>query len=410
VSGLESYYVIAFVVAVLSWVGLTSALVLGRLAHDTRHRPVRLARRRLAQAGRRAVSSERARTLERMLGRLSRTTIDRVAADSGGPLWLSEAFAHHSVRRWGIQRLLRDACAHRGERTLWRRIAALRMIVQVRHAAALGLLENALQEDDPRLRDAAVSLLARLPDRLAAELLLAALRSGAVNRSRIATSVDGFTLPIPGLVLALLQESDANLRFWGATLLARYPGPATTAALVARAADADPNVRKAAVESLGKVGGEGAVAAARTLIDDPVWYVKAHAARALGELRDCDSAGAITALLSHDQWWVRLAAKEALVAIGGAATAAVADALHSDDRFARNGAAEVLQNMGVLGELLHEALAATLDDERRDLLRRILAEGGGGMMEGVLDGLDFADRRRAASVLSELGLEQAGAA
>jgi hypothetical protein len=161
--------------------------------------------------------------------------------------------------------------------------------------------------------------------------------------------------------------------------------------------DDDPSVRKAAVESLGVVGGPGAAATALRLLEDPVFYVRAHAARALGDLERVDLAPRVLPLLADAEWWVRTAAKDALQAMGPAVAPAVAGFLEHPDRFARNGASEVLQNLGVLDAIAGRAARGDATAEDRALLEKAAAAGGivpaTGMVRRILPG--GSDRMRA---------------
>ena len=73
-------------------------------------------------------------------------------------------------------------------------------------------------------------------------------------------------------------------------------------------------------------------------------------------------------LLGDRSWWVREAAREGLVAAGRDVTGALAPALESDDHALRSGAALVLQDVGLVDELVRE------DDLGK--LERILDAGG----------------------------------
>ena len=142
-------------------------------------------------------------------------------------------------------------------------------------------------------------------------------------------------------------------------------------------------MRKAAVESLGLIGGPAAASAALKLLDDPIWYVKAHAARALGDLGRQDLAGHVVPLLSDREWWVRMAAKESLLAMGEGAWESVVALLDHDDRFARNGAAEVLQNGGWLEEAVERAARGDKDETTREALRKAFSAGGARLVQFV---------------------------
>ena len=85
---------------------------------------------------------------------------------------------------------------------------------------------------------------------------------------------------------------------------------------------------------------------------DPVSYVRAHAIRALGELGRLDQADRISSLLGDGDWWVRLAAREALEMMGSEVWPVLVRCLDHRDKFVRNGAAEVVQNLGVLDSLI----------------------------------------------------------
>ena len=73
---------------------------------------------------------------------------------------------------------------------------------------------------------------------------------------------------------------------------------------------------------------------------------------------------------------MRSAAKQALESFGAEAMPALVGVLRGDDEFARNSAAEVMQNAGVLDELLGRAARTPDDLATARLLRQVLAAGG----------------------------------
>ena len=339
--------------------------------------------------------AERARGL---IARLPARSIETLAADAGLPQWLAEPFAIHTLERQGAARFLRAASSHRGESGLWKRISALRILSAGGHPDGPALIRTALLEGDPDLAATAVSLLGTHSSRAAAELLVRALRERLHPPSRVAARLDRVPVDIPDLLAPLIGSGDPTIRYWGATLLARYGAwPETEPTLARLTADDDPSVRKAAVESLGVVGGPGAAATALRLLDDPVFYVRAHAARALGDLERVDLAPRVLPLLADAEWWVRTAAKDALQAMGPAVAPAVAGFLDHPDRFARNGASEVLQNLGVLDEIAGRAARGEATAEDLSLLEKAAAAGGivpaTGMVRRILPGTP--DRMRA---------------
>jgi hypothetical protein len=254
---------------------------------------------------------------------------------------------------------------------------------------------------------AAIALLGGIEDRRAAEALVSALQAGRYPASRIATQLDRFPLPIPDLLRPLLKDSRSVVRFWAATLLARYPAAdGVDADLALLADDPDPGVRKAAVETLGVMGGLHAAPAALALLSDPVWYVKAHAARAIGELRRADLAANVAPLLADREWWVRQAAREALEAMGPEVWRDLLPYLDHPDAFARNNAAELYQNLGILDSLVVLEAATDLPSaDKIDLLRKIVTAGGVCLTDALVErsGPSLAPRTR--DLLLRLGLE-----
>lgn len=380
-NGLGAHATPALAVAGGLWAALSVWLLADRAIHDRRWRTVRLAWRRL-RPGPEGSPPPDASGVQSLLERVPRRTIERHAADQATPIWVAQALAEHALER-DPARLLREAASHRGERGRWRRIAALHIVCRSGHADLIPVLRRALRDDDRDVAAAAVSLLGTVPHPEAAALLVTALRTRLYVQSRVAARLDRFPLEVAELVAPLIRDADPASRFWGATLLARYGArPGVAAALVQLRTDPDASVRKAAIESLGRIGGPAAVEAARHLLRDPAWVVRAHAARALGGLARPDLAADVVPLLADRQWWVRAAAKDALVAMGPAAAPFVATLLDHDDRFARNGAAEVLQNLGVLDDLATRA--GDHESPGLPLLRKAAAAGGAVLASSIV--------------------------
>jgi len=256
-------------------------------------------------------------------------------------------------------------------RTNWgrsRRAVALSRLARAGHSAAPRLLRRAVEDTDLTVATAATRSLGELGDGWAIELLLDALRAGHVPRSRVAAQLERLA-PLPGArLLALLHDPDPAVRFWGATLLAPYPDLGQSS-LLELTRDPDPNVRAAAVETLGVRDDATAGPAILALLQDPVWFVRVHAARSAGHVLGPASAPALVELLADPRWWVRSAAKDALRGMGRDAVSALVPVLRSSDRFARNGSAEVLQDIGFVDHLV-------LEEPSSPLLAWIFAAGG----------------------------------
>jgi len=308
---------VVLALAVGSWLALSLAVILGRLRYDRRLRKPRSA----------ALSARAADRLARRVRARPRT-------------------------EWGR----------------WRRVTALQRLERAHHPAVPKLIRLVLDDPDQRIAGAAIRTLGDIGDEWAIDILIDALRRGHGSRSRVAAELEELA-PAPGSrLVALLRDWNPATRFWGATVLQGYPdlGEST---LIELTWDQDPNVRAAVVETLGTRAGSAVGTALFARLDDSEWFVRVHAARAAGHVLGAEAAPTITRLLSDERWWVRAAAKDALRGMGIDAVPSLLSILAHDDPFARNGAAEVLQDIGFVDFL-------ALDNPRSPLLERIYAAGG----------------------------------
>jgi hypothetical protein len=313
------------------------------------------------------------------------------------------------VARIGRPRLESIAAAAGNPRQNARRIAAMELLTRAGSPGVTRLLARTVDDRDPEIVGASLAMLGRVPDEIAAGALVDALKHTKYAPSRIATYLDRFERPLGDELRPLLHHPDPNVRYWGATLLSRHPVAGIDADLAALAADSAPLVRKAAVASLSQLGGERLAEVASALLVDDAWFVRAHAARALASTGEADHAERIAPLLADREWWVRLAAKESLQQLGDEVWTVLVPYLDHEDGFARNGAAEVLQNIGVLDSLIVlEAATSRPSAAKIDMLRKIASAGGTRMTAAMLERVDDRARPRVRALLETLGLEPAG--
>jgi HEAT repeat protein len=353
---------------------------------------------------------QKVRELALLSASIDRTMVLRVAAAVHERTQSVEIFARTATSHHGLDWYAEQASASKVPRANWRRIAALRLLAQQGYSGLVPLLGRAIDDADTEIVGAAITLLSRVPDAKAAEILLDALKNGRYPPSRIATYLDRFPLPVPNLLRPLLQHPDATVRYWAVTLLGRHANvPLIENDLKALARDQAPLVRRAAVASLARLNVAAAVTVARELLKDDVWYVRAHAARALGEADNPELAAEVAPLLADREWWVRTAAKDALQRMGPEVWSALIPYLDHADVFARNGAAEVLQNIGILDSLIVlEAATARPSASKVQMLRKIAAAGGSRMTDALLDRVGEHQRPRVRELLTNIGLEPAG--
>jgi len=365
--------------------------------------------RRIEASG--ALPELQVKELGRLAASLDKVSVLRTATALPERSPAVEVFARSATTHHGLEWFVQQASASRSPRANWRRISALRLLAHQGYSNLVPLLGQAAQDHDSEIVGAALALLGRIPDMKAADILVHSLTGAHYAPSRVATYLDQFPLPLPAQLRPMLHNTDAGIRYWGVTLLARYSdAPGLEQDLTALTNDPAPLVRRAAIASLARVNAAAAVTAARPLLSDSVWYVRAHAARAIGEAGNPEFAGDIAPLLADREWWVRTAAKEALQRMGSEVWSTLVPYLDHTDTFARNGAAEVLQNIGILDSLIVlEAATARPSQTKIDMLRKIAAAGGTRMTEALLDRVDLPTRPRVRELLASLGLEPAGA-
>lgn len=364
---------VVLAIALFFWLVLTVRLLAGRLVFDRYQRVFRAVGRQHDGAD-----------VQKILSRLPAPVVARAALDPATPATTAPILARHVVLRLSAERVVRAASRDAGRRDAGGRVRALRLLALAGHPALLSLLDAALHSGRDIVVDTAVSLLGKLEDEEAANLLMGALRERLFQTSRVATELDHFHIPVGHLIRPLLDETDADLRYWGAALAARYLSvDGYSEALLRLTRDAEPKVRKAAILSLRNFSSPEVKREAARLTGDPVFYVRAHAARTLVATRDTSAAQHVLPLLRDPDWWVRLAAQECLASYGSAVVPAVLPLLDSTDPAMAEGAVAILHNVGYVDGMVRKA-AGRREEEAVALLRPLVAAGGELLISTVL--------------------------
>jgi len=328
--------VLLAVTLVLAWAFLGAFLLADRLLHDR-------GRARAAQdAAELAGDPDTARLL-------SRRRLRRLAL--GPPCEGAAVAARVLVRR---RRASLRAAAER-PRPPAARLHALTILVRGGDLRARRLLAAAVAGNDRAMTSALLRLAAELPETEGDELLLDVLVSGRHPRSRTATELEPRATRLRDELVELASVDDPELRYWAVSLLrASMDDPDVVDAVGRCAFDDHANVRAAAAEALGRAPATVARPLLRLLLRDDLFYVRAHAARAVAEAGREELAEELLPLLADGNWWVRAAAKESLAALGDSGLAVAVAALSHPDRFARDGALEVI---GASGRLVDAGVA-----------------------------------------------------
>jgi HEAT repeat protein len=281
-------------------------------------------------------------------------------------------------------RLLRLA-SERGGRRRWKRIEALRLIAAAStplRVAERRALVDALADDNEDVRLGALAAVSARGDELAAELLVKALVEWRTGRARVATELERQPHEhIVPLLEELLADPRPDARFWALQVIGRIGSPLPWTTISELLSDPSPNVRAALAESLPVLYGRPTMGLRRLLSDDE-WFVRMHAARALGEKKVSRAAPAIAELLRDRSWWVRDAGEKALVALGRAGILEALRLLEDSDPFARDSAAEVLQESGYLDRCV--SAAAVGDAEASSVLAKVRSSAGSGPVESAV--------------------------
>ena len=391
----EPLLVPGFAAVATLWLGFSGWVVAGRVRYDRGARRLASIERALADPSLAALPPlERAAAVRDMLRRLPMLDVYRMTGNADLPPWVREQCGALALEHVGLERMLHDAMAHRGTRQKWRRISALNALVYARPASIHGLLRQALADADADVASAAASVLQRLGDRRAAEILIGGLRASRLPASRIAARLERFSIALEDLLQPLLTSTRPEARYWAVTLLRKYSDlGGLSESIVPLVDDADAPVRKAALLTLGAMQAPEVVRLASWRLTDPAPFVRSAALHALAQVgertpdrgRRSALASTIAPALADRDWSVRTAAKDALLRLGPATWRPVAAQLSSSDRFARNGAAEVLQNLGVLDWTLRGiASGVRPSPEAVDVLKRALREGGMPMADAAM--------------------------
>jgi HEAT repeat protein len=383
-----------FAITSVVWLTFSCWVVSDRMAYDRRQRQLGVLHRSLADPRLADLSAgERSAFVKRLLGGMPTHVIYRMAGDDEVRAWVREECARMSLAAIGLPQMLRDATPHRGARAKWRRVSALHVLLHARPSAIHALLRVALADPDADVASAAATVLQRIGDERAAQILIEGLRTSRLPASRIAARLERFTIPLGDILRPMLGDERPESRYWAATLLRdHHDEDGLSAAIMPLVDDTDAPVRKAALLTLGAMLPQGIPRIATRRLSDSAPFVRSAAVLALAQAgertpdraRRKALASSITPLLADREWGVRAAAKDALVRLGPGTWREVAAQLASPDAFARNGAAEVLQNLGVLDWTLRGIASGTQPtDEAVDVLRRALHEGGVAMSKAA---------------------------
>jgi HEAT repeat protein len=349
-----------------------------------------------SRGGTRAIAQAESLLLDAMAGKTSADQAGRWITSGRGSRFRAFVSAARSIQetnpalgRWLISSGISRSIAEVGAPTAgrgpgrWKRASALLAIGELKldeHDA----LVRGLDDGDEDVAYVAAEALARLDTPQGARAIFE--RIGGQSQlldSRLASLVEAMSCDVKAVLCEALRSRNANIVYWALNLAARKCEVELVEAVRPHLCAENANVRAAACECVGELKLKLTDAWLAPLLRDEVWYVQCHAAKALGAMQAEWAAEEISNLLFSPHWWVRQNATQALSDLGSVSEPLAEKVLRSDDRYARNGAVEVLAHLG-WAETAIMRVHRTGDPQELELLERFGKSGGLGYLENAL--------------------------
>ena len=204
-----------------------------------------------------------------------------------------------------------------------------------------------LRDPQPEVRMAAARALSDLGSPQAVRALLESIPlatrwaiSDMVDLVRVFGEAAG-----PELLATLSQSPVRQARLAAIEALGEIAHAPAYALILPFLSDPDMEFRVTATRALGRLGGHGVYEALGRAVKDSAWQVRAVAARALGAYRGAEACAILEGALTDAAWWVRLNAADALAQQSTLGAESLRKQLNSPDVFARDIAAQMLQQL-----------------------------------------------------------------
>ncbi|HZI93014.1 MAG TPA: HEAT repeat domain-containing protein [Patescibacteria group bacterium] len=256
--------------------------------------------------------------------------------------WWTRAEAAEKLGLMGSERATRSLITHMDDQVPEVRVRAARALGTIRTSEALRPLTRALLD----------------PGRWSA-IRVAGILIGAGDESVEILLQEFHALPMHAKIAAI--DIFGRIRSLKAISLLRE-----------LLASPDPDIRARAAFALGSIGDPTSASYLTESLKDKNWAVRAMAAKALGRLKEEESIDALCASLVDPQWWVRANAAEALKNKGTRGVGALLAMLDSKDVYAAQQAVQMLQESGLLDEMISRL--ASEDGEQRQNALDIMAK------------------------------------
>ncbi len=293
------------------------------------------------------------KTLETLIPDPDRKALEEVLLRMGdeGPEGIKEKVISLYGLAWFKDRRMRDLRSRRKAR----RSDAARRLGRIGDPDCVGALKALLEDGREEVREAALFSLGRIGTREALEAMLSGLeKGGRWSQEKAAEAVEEAGDESRLVLRELLESEDPRHRAFAAEVLGGVGGEEEALLLERALGDGEVDVRARAAASLGRMARPASRSALVGAIEDPAWEVRAQAVKALGRIGDGEDAPVLARALRDSEWWVRNNAAAALREIGAAGEPFLVESLWSEDRFARETAAQALEESGAVERMVRE--------------------------------------------------------
>ena len=277
-----------------------------------------------------------------------------------------------------------DALVRRlGSRRSWQRSDAAEKLGLSGAQRACDALIPRMRDEAPEVRLRAAKALGALGGTSSVRELVRALDEP--NRWSTIRVADILSAMGRGVVDELVAQFD-TLRLPGKVavldILARLRPLWLVSWLEARLDDEAADVRARTCHALGCIGDPRSARALVRALADGAWPVRAMAAKALGRVGRAEAVEPLARVLGDAEWWVRSNAARALFALGPAGAGALERTLASEDRFAREQAVLMLEELGKIDERVHGLASLAVGERDRALwfVKRLVEIGQTGRL------------------------------
>ena len=259
------------------------------------------------------------------------------------------------------------------------------MLGNIGDSRAVRGLSRLLESSNYRVADAALYALGKIGTQESLSEITKILdHPTRWTQDRIAAAVEAVGRPAMSLLIRNLEEGTPQTRTLSAEILAKVGGEEALPALRDALRDPHTDVRARAAAALGRLRDRNSLEQLLGALEDTRWEVRSQAAKALGEVEDPIALPHLAQALRDPEWWVRANAEEAMRRMGEAGEKELAAMLYDDDRFARETAAQALQELGIPERYLELAEAGEDLETLKPILKRMAEIGAVGPLVTAL--------------------------